>query len=227
MGMLRGVMDPADVSGRRNLYMHTVHTKALERELRRSAPVKRALDFGCGTGRLLSTLARWSGEVYGLDREPAMVRAAWRYAQRYVTDVECWDEERTPFDASFFDFILCSSVLSVTYDEFFDGSLQEMARMAQPNATLLLLEKVAPDCGLTLQRYFTGISNAGFETIRAYAIRPAESWYTALVTKHQWIPQWTYGVFAELELARAARRYHGENTGAYVQYAIVARRRND
>lgn len=224
LGMLRGVMDPADVGGRRNLYMHTVHTKALARELRRSAPVKRALDFGCGTGRLLRTLARSSAEVYGLDCEPAMVRAAWRYAQRYVTDIECWDEERTPFPASFFDFILCSSVLSVTEPEFFDRSLREMARMAQPKATLVLLDKVAPASGLALQRYFTGLSSAGFEPLRAYALRPAQSWYTALVTKYQWIPPWTYGMFAELELARAARRYHGENTGAYVQYAIVARR---
>jgi SAM-dependent methyltransferase len=224
MGPLRGVIDAADDCGRRNAYMHLLHTKTLERELRRLEPVGRALDFGCGTGRMLKTLASHSTAVYGIDREPTMVEAARSYAGAFARHIETWQSDRLPFQAEFFDFVLCSSVLCVTSVRLFDRSLAEIARILRPGATVLLLEQIAPARGLTLRKYFDALCRAGFETRRAYAIRSARSPFTQYVAKYPWIPGWAFGAMAGVELAISKQRKHTARADPYVEYAIVAQR---
>jgi ubiquinone/menaquinone biosynthesis C-methylase UbiE len=223
MGPLRGVIDAADAAGRRNAYMHALHTLVLERELRAAAPVRRALDFGCGTGRMLETLARFANEVHAVDREPEMVAAARRYGGAYVNRIECWQNGKVPFETAAFDFALCSSVLCVTASDLIDASLDEIARMTQVHAPLLLLEQVAPARGLSLQRYFTALRDAGFEPQRAYAIRAASSRFTRFAGSAAYMSPLLYRLFARLELTHVARR--PRITDAYVEYAIVSRRR--
>lgn len=222
MGPLRGVIDAADRSGRRNRYMHALHVKVLEAEMRRAAPLERALDFGCGTGRFLPLLARYSGEVYAVDREPAMVEAARWYAGVHARNIALWTVDEPALEADGFDFILCSSVLCVTSARLFHRSLREMSRAARKGATLLMLEQVAPSRDLTLRTYFNGLMDAGFEPVRAYPIREAGSWGTRLVAAHSWIPSWSYGALATLELAHAARHAGTVRNDPYVEYAIVA-----
>lgn len=218
-----GVIDAADNCGRRNAYMHLLHIKTLDRELRRVAPIGRALDFGCGTGRMLKTLATHSTAVYAVDREPTMVEAARSYAGEFARHIETWQTERLPFQGKFFDVVLCSSVLCVTSVRLFDLSVAEIARVSRPGATLILLEQVAPARGLSLRKYFITLRKAGFETLRAYAIRPARSHFTHYVAKYPWIPRCAFGVMAGVELAIAKQRKHTARTDPYVEYAIVAR----
>jgi SAM-dependent methyltransferase len=224
MGPLRGVIDAADASGRRNAYMHTLHAIVLERELRRVAPLKAALDFGCGTGRFLRMLATYAAHVYAVDREPAMVDAACTYARDFITQIACWQTQEVPFQAAFFDFILCSSVLCVTTPQLFERSLSEMARMARPGATVIMLEQIRRTQRLTLRTYYDSLRRAGFEPTRAFPIRRGDSWCTALVTRQRWIPPGAYPVLATLELAKTARRR--STAEPYVEWAIVARRTN-
>lgn len=224
MGLLRGVIDAADESGRRNAYMHVVHTKALRKELARASPVRRALDFGCGTGRFLKVLSASCGELYAVDREPAMIEAARAHADGCAKRIECWDEPQTSFEASFFDFVLCSSVLCVTTSELFERSLAEIARVSVSGGTLLLLEQIAHARGLTLSRYCSSLSKAGFEILRAYPIRSGWSPFTRLVTAQPWIPVRSFDALADFELMTAARAY-GPETYPYVEYAVAARRR--
>lgn len=225
MGPLRGVIDAADDGGRRNAYMHALHVKVLERELRiTTGRIRRALDFGCGTGRMLRTLHAHGDLVYGVDREPAMVEAATRYASAFAARIECWRADEMPFPAQFFDFVLSSSVLCVTPARLFEPSLCEIARVARPKATLLLLEQIAPARGLTLRRYFFALQEAGFEALSAYPIRAASSRFTKFAANHAWLPRWSFGVVARLELATAKRHRHTASAAPYVEYAIVARR---
>ncbi len=225
MGPLRGVIDAADSAGRRNAYMHVLHTSVVERELRRAPRKGRALDFGCGTGRMLRTLSKHCREVCAVDREPAMVEATYRYAGHYARRIACWEGEQTPFEDASFDFVLCCSVLCVTASQLFDRSLSEIARLSKPGATLLLLEQIAPAKGLTLRRYYQALSQAGFEPVRAYAVRSSSSAFTRLITKHPWIPPWAYGALASLEVTHVARRRYTVKNNPYVEYAILARKR--
>lgn len=227
MGRLRGVIDPADASGRRNLYMHTLHRTVLERELARAPRVDHALDFGCGTGRLLDTLCRYSASVHAIDREPAMVEAARAYSEGTGAHIACWRDNRLQFEDRSFDFVLCSSVLCVTTQALFDHSLIEIARVARPGATLLLLEQVAPRRGLTLRRYYDALYKAGFEIERVWPIRPAASAFTRIAARHAWIPARCFGTLAALELATVRHSRTALNQSAYVEHALVARRRRD
>ncbi len=188
MGPLRGVIDAADESGRRNAYMHTIHTRVLARVLSRTPVLRRALDFGCGTGRFLQTISEHCPQVYAIDKEPSMVAASREYSGRFAAKIECCSPERTPFASNFFDFVLCAFVLCVTTTELFDTSLAEIARICNPGGSLLLMEQVTSRRGLTLSRYCSALRTAGFEVVRAYPIRSGASRFTALVTARSWIP---------------------------------------
>lgn len=223
LGLLRAVIDIADESGRRNLYMHTLHTIVLGAELRRLGSLRRVLDFGCGTGRLLKVLSARCSEVYAVDTEPSMLRAAQRYAGRCASQIVQWDTGNVPLGDGLFDFVLCSSVLSVTTRDLFDVSLLEIARLSKAGGTLLILDQVSIERGLTLNSYGTALANAGFEIVRMYPIRTATSRITALVTRRAWIPEASFSVLAAIELALTRKRTFSR-PAPYVEYAIVARR---
>lgn len=224
MGLLRGVIDAADETGRRNAYMHALHTHVVEQELRRAAPIARALDFGCGTGRFLRALRRHSASVFAVDRAPEMVDAARAYAQDLADRIACCQTGVVPFEAGFFDFVLCCSVLCVTAARLFDRSLHEMARVAASGGTLVLLEQIAPARGLTLRRYYNALFDVGFEPLRAYPIRPATSNFTKIMARHPWIPPWSYRLFARMELLNVANNPQTARQDPYIEYTIVARR---
>src|ERR1022692_1102599 len=66
-GPLGYALDPNDKTGRKNLYIDTVHRIGIRRALG-ARRYRRALDFGCGCGRLLDELHVCAEEVYGIDR---------------------------------------------------------------------------------------------------------------------------------------------------------------
>lgn len=222
MGPLRGVIDAADLVGRRNLYMHTLHARALKVELQAAAPVTRALDFGCGTGRFIKVLSARSGRVIATDKELPMIEAARAYAaEPHVDFVRC-EPAAVPAANAEFDFVLCSSVLCVTIAELIDDIIAELARVTKPGGTLLLLEQVAEARGLAASRYYDALRGGGFKLVRAYPIRPAFSVFTQLVTRYAWIPVSWFEGMAALELFVNRRRPCPRTP--YVEYAIVARR---
>ena len=109
--------------------MHTLHSRVLSRELTRVSAVRRALDFGCGTGRFLKILSQCCAEVYATDKELGMIEAAREYAGGFVKRIEQWRDGEPLFESQSFDFVLCSSVLCVTTAGLFDISLREIARV--------------------------------------------------------------------------------------------------
>lgn len=225
LGLLRGVIDAADQSGRRNAYMHALHTQVLQRELRRTAPLQRALDYGCGTGRFFETLRQFCAVVYGVDREPAMIDAARADGYAFADYIECSQNGEIPFATGTIDFVLCSSVLCVTAARLVRPALREMNRTMRAGATLLILEQVSRLRGLTLRRYYDALYDAGFEPVRTHPIRSANSLFTNVMARHHWIPQRAYPAFARIELALCNGTMHTAKRDPYIEYAIVARRR--
>lgn len=222
MGPLRGVIDAADRTGRRNLYMHTLHLRVLKRELAHVAPAH-ALDFGCGTGRFISTLSAHCGDVMAVDKEAAMVAAAQLYAPPGIR-IEMASPTNVPMPSASFDFVLCSSVLCVTVSEQLEAIVKELARVTRAGGTLLLLEQVSEMRSLHASRYYDALRKARFQLVRSYPIRSAGSRLTSLVTKNGWIPPASFDTLATIELF-LTRRLPLRGTGPYVEYAIVARRR--
>jgi SAM-dependent methyltransferase len=132
---------PGTEGGRWDLdaFMATGHgfVHAALEELQRlgvERPRGRALDFGCGCGRLTQAMASGFDEVVGVDVAPAMLAAAQRLNRhggrvRYLP-VEGPDL-RTFGDATF-DFVLSTIVLQHMRAGFQQGYLREFLRVLRP-----------------------------------------------------------------------------------------------
>lgn len=226
MGPLRGVIDSADVIGRRNAYMHELHVKVLERELAHVRGGTNFLDFGCGTGRFISTLSCRCIRLVAVDKEPAMIESAKAYAAKENVQFECCEPTGIRFARGYFDFVLCSSVLCVTVPHLLESIVCELGRVTRSGGRILLLEQVSAARHLPLRRYRDALTKAGFVIDRAYPIRRATSLPTSLVAKHSWIPASCFSALAALEVfATSALPSHAADP--YVEYAIAASRRRD
>jgi ubiquinone/menaquinone biosynthesis C-methylase UbiE len=223
MGPLRGVIDAADHSGRRNLYMHTLHRRVLQSELNRIARRGNFLDFGCGTGRFIPTLSSRCKTLAAVDREPAMLEAAQAYAARPNVHFERCESIALRFPAGHFDFVLCSSVLCVAMKEHFEPIIRELARVTRTDGKILFLEQVSDPRGLSLRTYTETLARSGFHIERAYPIRSKRSFFTSLVARKSWIPRSLFETMASIEIALTPLLV-GNTDVSYVEYAVVARR---
>jgi SAM-dependent methyltransferase len=105
-----------------------------------STPKRRALDFGCGVGRLTQALARHFNVVDGVDIAPSMIELANkfnRYGDRcryYVTDADL-----SLFEDGIFDFIYTSFVLQHIKPEYSKNYIKEFLRLLAPEGVLVFL----------------------------------------------------------------------------------------
>ena len=108
-------------------------------ELQLTPPYRRALDFGCGVGRLTQALARRHDSVVGADISPVMINLA-RRLNHYPGRAEylCTAHARldTLPDASF-DCIYSNIVLQHVAPEIAVGYLEEFFRLLQPQGLLV------------------------------------------------------------------------------------------
>jgi ubiquinone/menaquinone biosynthesis C-methylase UbiE len=96
-----------------------------------SFPRRRALDFGCGVGRLTQALALHFDEVIGLDISPTFVELASQYnvhgsrCRFYVNEVA----NLHLFGSDSFDFIYASKTLQHMHPRYMQGYLAEFMRL--------------------------------------------------------------------------------------------------
>ncbi len=216
-------LDFADRTGKKNRFMDAVHQTAIRRALGSSGhSFQRALDFGCGGGRLLPLLTEYAAEVYGVDRTQACLDMA--SAQNTIPPERliCWREGSLPFADGFFDLMLCVYVLLT--GEALDTLTSEMARVCRPGGVAVVLEQADSARGLTLQRYRATFARAGFHMKDARAIRRSSgSRAMALATK-PWSPPWLEALAVRWELAGMRRQQYGERTGGYFDYLFILKK---
>lgn len=112
----------------------------------------RALDVGCGPGRLARVLARRVGStglVVGVDPSPAMVRRArsklvWsrRPADRRI-EFRVGYAQRLPFEAAEFDAVSCTLVLHHVAPQERVDAVGELFRVLKPGGRLIVAEFAA------------------------------------------------------------------------------------
>ncbi|HXX15507.1 MAG TPA: methyltransferase domain-containing protein [Candidatus Eremiobacteraceae bacterium] len=97
----------------------------------------RALDFGCGAGRLSKSLRCYFGQVYGVDISEEMVRLARGYVRDCTFLLNQTDDLKL-FQDNFFDFIYSSIVLQhQPTGEVARRYIAEFVRLVRPNGIVV------------------------------------------------------------------------------------------
>ena len=107
---------------------------------------ERALDFGCGAGRLTQGLAEHFASAVGVDIAASMVETAQRYNRhgervRYVVNTA---PDLRIFDDSSFDFIYTNKVLQHIPPEYQAGYVQEFVRLLRPGGVAVFQMRNGP-----------------------------------------------------------------------------------
>lgn len=113
-------------------------------EITRETKLARALEVGCGYGRLIMVLSEFADEVIGVEREPHLVATA----RSLLPDVDFRQQDSIPplrlpalGDASV-DFAMTFAVLQHMIDADARAVLDELKRVMRPGGWVLLGEKV-------------------------------------------------------------------------------------
>lgn len=119
-----------------------------------SFPMGRALDFGCGVGRLTQPLCRFFDSAVGVDIAPSMIEGARQYNQYgdrcsfYVND----QDDLSLFDSGSFDFIYSCIVLQHMQPLYARSYIREFLRLLSKDGVAVF----------QLPSRFIGRSDAGF-----------------------------------------------------------------
>lgn len=130
----------------------------------RIASGDRILDAGCGSGRNSYYLLREGFDVFGADENPRAISAFGELAAEVghpLTDghTRLAPIDALPFDAGFFDVVICSAVLHFARDDaHFEGMVAELFRVLRPGG--LFFARLASSAGIESQvRWLTpGVS---------------------------------------------------------------------
>ena len=173
-------------------------------------PGQRVLDLGCGTGNL-SLRAKWAcpgAEVFGVDADPRMLRAAVAKAKKAGVEVTFAHgfAESLPFPAGAFDRVVSSLFfhhLSPTQKE---SALREAARVLVPGGELHVADWGRPS-GPLMRFLFHGIRFLdGWENTAAHAQGVLPVLIAANGLRDVQAGERFSTVFGTLELVSAVRR---------------------
>lgn len=215
------VVDPADWRGHKSVYITAVQTAALADALG-DRRWERALDFGCGLGRLTRWLAARADRAIGLDVDPDLLRRAVARAEsppnvgyvRYGGDI-------LPFAAAAFDLVVSVAVLQEIDAGPFETLAAELARCARPGGTIALIEQVRrrrDDWRRTLPDYTAPFVGAGCRLADTRPIRQSR-WPLLLPIRQGLVPRRLFGPIGRLERAATARGI--ELAPVYVDQLVV------
>jgi SAM-dependent methyltransferase len=116
----------------------------------------RALDFGCGIGRLTQPLCGYFKEVYGIDVAPSMIQQAESFNRHGASCQYCVNEDYdlAQFEDESFDFIVTYSVLQHIEPQYVKRYLKAFLRILKPDGLLVFQEHAAP------RRFVPRVKNA-------------------------------------------------------------------
>lgn len=98
------------------------------------------LDAGCGRGRNLHWFLRNGFDIYAIDEEPMVIYDLQQSACNFLLGrLHVAALERLPFEADFFDGIICSAVLHFARDnDHFFSMLDELFRVLKTGGNLFI-----------------------------------------------------------------------------------------
>jgi ubiquinone/menaquinone biosynthesis C-methylase UbiE len=172
-----GVLDAGDPGGAKNRLIDSVHKLALRRELGQVRG-RRALDVGCGNGRISSWLAGRGADVAGVDPSQEMLSAARDLSPQ--VEFLLGDAEQLPFEGESFDVVVSVTVLQylAQQPERLSTAAAEIARVLRANGRFVAIEQVHDgglSRGASVGTYDACLAAAGLVTRRTTRIRLGSS----------------------------------------------------
>lgn len=116
---------------------------------------KKALDFGCGVGRLTQALAIYFEEVYGIDIAPSMIKLAKEY-NRYDNKCKFYlntTDDLKIFPKNSFNFIYSNITLQHIKPLYTKRYLKEFIRVLKPHGLLIFQLPSRPNNIKTIVRH--------------------------------------------------------------------------
>jgi SAM-dependent methyltransferase len=224
---LGAVLDPADTRGLKNRYLDRLHRRTVRKFLTKlqrqhGGRFQRAMDFGCGTGRLLDELLNVAAEVVGVDRTPEMIERAQQLGIVPPQRLVVWRDGPLPFEDASIDLIMSVYVMMTT--ETLDLAATAWPRVCSQRALGLLIEQVDNSRGLTRDRYEATLAAAGFRTLLARPIRRgARSPFQRIAASLPW-PLPMIDLFAEMEIKSMRGLSLGADARGYWDYVFLVQR---
>jgi SAM-dependent methyltransferase len=151
---------------------------------------KRALDFGCGVGRLTQALANYFNEVYGVDIAPSMLELARRYNRQgdkckfVLNEVD----DLRQFTDGYFDFIYTSIVLQHMEPAFSKNYIREFMRVSAPGGIVLFdvpSEPAPRQTGVAVEKGPLALGKRGLARTIGLATGRLLSWFSRAATSGQ------------------------------------------
>lgn len=232
---LQSVLDPRDKAGLKNRYIDALHKRAILSALPRRRGV-RALDYGCGSGRITRFLASRVESVIGVDVTPEMLQAAAAEGGPGKIDYRLLSSPTLPCESDSLDVVVSVYVLQYVAPlrEHYERLLTEFSRVLNPGGVAIFVEQAAPAGGksgslrhaVSPGDYLEPLKRAEFSVRRPRVIRLGSPTPWELRTSlNSLFPAplkpaaeaWTYWMNARIAPRRLARQ-------CYVDYLIVGRR---
>lgn len=108
-------------------------------------PTGRALDFGCGVGRLTVALADFFDEVYGLDISPVMLELARSYNNKDNCKYFLNEKDNLrQFESESFNFVISMLTLQHIEPLHAKNYIKEFLRLLSPNGIMVFQITVPP-----------------------------------------------------------------------------------
>lgn len=109
----------------------------------------RILDLGCGTGKLIFTLAKRSPvdvEFYGCDYSPEQTAYANELKRQFSHEISITtgSMDELSYPDNHFDLILCCMALHAVTNEFHKSTIENAARMLHPDGRFVLVDMIKP-----------------------------------------------------------------------------------
>ena len=113
-------------------------------EISGTRKIRRALEVGCGYGRVLLVLGEFADDVVGVEREPELAAAAQRLFPEARIVRQPSIVELPSFEDGSCDFAMTFTVLQHMIDADVRRVLDEIKRVVAPGGFALITEKVIP-----------------------------------------------------------------------------------
>lgn len=146
-------------------------------------PTGKALDFGCGVGRLTQALCSYFSEVIGIDISTSMITRATGYNRcpdkcKYVLNAR---PDLSVFPDDQYDLVYSSITLQHMEPEYARSYLREFVRVLRPDGLLVFQIPDSPDYrhpGNILRKVVPGTMLTAFRNLRYGKNRPRMEMYS-------------------------------------------------